>query len=294
MSFIKTDHYKKLEKFAQNDVFFNMFFFGPKGSGKTKTIERVHLDLDKPLIRTNISIETDEDSLIGGFRLEDGNTTFHRGPALLAMEQGATLLLDEVDQGHPQRLMCLQSILEGSGYFIKRTNQMVYPKKGFRVWATANTKGSGDETGQYIGAQILNGAMKDRFSAFYEFKYPVAEAEEGILKGIRSDLENGDFKNSRVRAKDELITKLVNWANHVRNRDGEWETDESISTRKLIDILKANYIVGSIKDAIHMCISGYPSDYVQAFMEIYNLFDDSGNMKPGAAQSAEDEGFRFF
>lgn len=274
-NFIQTESYLNLERFAKNDMFFNVFVFGPKGCGKTKTIEDIHIKNNKKLIRVNISIETDEDSLIGGFRLRNNETVLDKGPVLVAMEEGATLLLDEVDQGHPQRLMCLQSILEGSPYLIKRTNELVYPKPGFKVWATANTKGSGDDTGHYVGAQILNGAMKDRFSTFISFEYPTKEIEKSILMSINDETQKEFFpKTSKLTEKQ--IGKLVNWANLIRNNENEFEIDETISTRKLIDIVKCSFFYNDLKRSILSCINGYPSEYIDAFIKTYELLDDDG------------------
>jgi hypothetical protein len=279
MNFIKTDSYEFIKRFFKDDLFFNVFVSGPKGCGKTKTIESIHKELGKQLVRVNISIETDEDSLIGGFRLRDGATVFERGPVLKAMQEGATLLLDELDQGHPQRLMCLQSILEGSPYHIKRTNELVEPKKGFKIIATANTKGSGDETGQYIGAQLLNSAMKDRFAVFYEFNYPDPEIEKNILGEIVDELHSTtSLANDVAKPTKGQLNKLVVWANEIRNNDSEFEIDESISSRKLIDIVKGYYFMGDIETSIRHCIAGYPSEYVDSFMKIYDLIDDEGNV----------------
>lgn len=276
MQFVKTDDYNNLKKFAEKDMFYNIFIYGPKGCGKTKTIEKIHEELNKTLIRVNITIETDEDSLIGGFRLRNGETVFDKGPVLLAMEQGATLLLDEIELGHPQRLMCLQSIIEGSPYHIKRTNELIYPKKGFKIWATGNTKGSGDETGQYIGAQILNAAFKDRFSAFFEFNYPNETIETQILQEAVKSVEAEGFESS-FKLGDKQIKRLVTWANKIRSTK-DMDIDESISTRKLIDIVKGSYVVGDLVTSIENCIRGYPNECIDAFMKIFELIDDDGNI----------------
>lgn len=274
-NFIETNSYSNLELFVKSDIFFNLFIFGPKGCGKTKTIENVHQKHNKKLVRVNISIETDEDSLIGGFRLRNGETVLDKGPVLIAMEEGATLLLDEIDQGHPQRLMCLQSILEGSPYLIKKTGEIVKPKQGFKIWATANTKGSGDENGHYVGAQILNGAMKDRFSAFFAFGYPEINTELKILKNVQQEFS--EISNSSKKLDENQLLKLVNWANLIRNNENEFEIDETISTRKLIDIVKCSFFYnGDLKKSIISCIGGYPNEYVEAFIKTYELLDDKG------------------
>ena len=272
MEFVKTKHYNFLKKFFENKVHINLFVYGPKGTGKTQTIEAIHRDMDKPYFRVNISIETDEDSLIGGFRLINGDTVFDKGPVIKAMESGATLLLDEIDMGHPQRLMCLQSILEGSGYLIKRTNEFVRAKEGFKIIATANTKGYGDESGQYVGAQILNGAFKDRFSAFYEINYPSEEDEVEILQQINDHYKENYFPDATGDnvVSQQTIKNLVTWAHKVRNTHTNID-DESISIRKLIDIIKTNFFIGDLKESISLCLGGYPTDSKEGFIETFDI-----------------------
>lgn len=280
MSFVKTNTYDFLENFFKDDMFFNIYVVGPKGAGKTRTILKIHENLDRPIYRVNISIETDEDSLIGGFRLKNGETVFDYGPVIRAMKEGATLLLDEIDLGHPQRLMCLQSILEGSGYHIKRTDERIFPKKGFKIIATANTKGAGDETGQYVGTQILNAAMKDRFSIFYEFDYPSESVEKEILSDQRSEIEEELDIIGTKKFTDDMIGKVVKWSAKIRQNMADDTSEDIISTRKLIDIVKCFYYVGDLQTAIKYSIAGYPKEYVDAFMNAYDLINDDA--KPDA------------
>ena len=268
MNFAKTPDYETLKKFLKNDMFFNIYVHGEKGCGKTASIIAIHEELGKGYIRVNVSIETDEDALIGRVWLRNGETVYEKGPVIQAMEEGKTLLLDEIDLGHPQRLMCLQSILEGSGYFIKKTNEMIYPKPGFRVIATANTKGSGDDTGNYIGTQMLNGAMIDRFSMFYHFSYASPEVETQILKMNRSVIDGGNSVT------DTFLSNLVTWANQIRKNDDYIE--HTVSTRKLIDIVKIFTIIPEEETAIRMGISAYPSEVIDAFANMYDLIRVDG------------------
>jgi len=261
--FIKTKEYDEIKEFLDTDMFLNVYVSGPKGCGKTKTILQVHEDIGKPIIRTNITIESDEDSLMGNIRLKDGNTFFEKGPVLRAMEQGSTLLLDEIDLGSSQRLMCIQSVLEGNAYHIKKNNELVEPKQGFKIIATANTKGSGDDSGQYVGAQFLNAAFKDRFSIFYDFDYYSKEVEKKILQEIAKD--------NNVSIIESDIDDLIMWSDKIRNSKDNIFNDETISTRKLIDIVKTFKLTKDIKKAIKYAISGLPKDYVESFLQAYEL-----------------------
>lgn len=250
----------------------NMLISGPKGCGKTEMIHHIHAKHGLPMIRVNITIESDEDSLMGGLRLLNGNTVFDKGPVLRAMEAGITLLLDEVDLGHPTKLMCLQSVLEHKGYHIKKTGEMVHAKPGFKIISTANTKGRGDETGQYIGTQILNSAMLDRISLFFDWNYPEEATEKKIL--------NKKAERIQLTLPEAINKSLVIWANGIRAGNVEdVDTDETISTRKLCDIVETYRIFKDVKKAIRRSISGFDNPTVEAFLAYYDTIDPNDTSK---------------
>lgn len=272
-NFVPFGDYEDVEKvFLNRSNKLNVLVSGPKGCGKTQMIENIHAKNGLPLMRVNVTIESDEDSLMGGLRLVDGNTAFDKGPVLRAMEMGATLLLDEIDLGHPTKLMCLQSVLEHSGYLIKKTGEMVYPKEGFKIIMTANTKGRGDETGQYIGTQILNGAMLDRVSIFFDWYYPDQTTETKILNKLAESISISCENENR---------KLVAWADGVRAGGVEnVDSDETISTRKLCDIVSAFSIYGDLKKAVARSIGGMDKSTVDGLLLFLDTVDPDNTNTP--------------
>lgn len=279
--FVPNGNYSDILTFLEAEEFIPMLLTGPTGLGKTKMIDQIHAKLRKPLVRVNITIESDEDSLMGGFRLREGSTYFDKGPVVRAMEMGATLLLDELDLASPGRILCLQSVLEGVGYLIKKTSEFVRPAPGFQVVATANTKGAGDESGVYIATNTLNGAMMDRFTLFFECEYPTESVETKILNRA---LEVFEFKMPQAE-----IELLVKWAAQIRsNKSSDLDLEYSISTRRLVDIIKVNKILnGNLDAAIDMCLKRFDGPHSQAFKDIYKA------LKPKKAgektsQAAED------
>lgn len=276
--FIPNGNYADLLQVWQSGAFLPTLLTGPTGAGKTKMIEQLHFQLKKPLIRVNITIESDEDSLMGGFRLKNGATYFDKGPVIRAMEMGATLLLDEMDLGSPMKLMCLQSVLENAGYLIKKTGEFVKPAEGFNIIATANTKGGGDESGVYVGTQTLNGAMMDRMTLVFDCEYPTKSFEQKILVRV---LEIIDAKLSQ-----EEIELLVSWAHQSRNdKKSDMQLEYSISTRRLVDILKVYKVVGNLDKAIDMCLNRFDGLHKQAFKSFYEALKP----KPTKANKAQDD-----
>ena len=226
-------------------------------------VEQVCAKLNRECIRVNISIETDEDDLVGGNTLVDGNVVFREGPVITAMRRGAILLIDEIDRGS-NKLMCIQGILEGKPFFIKKTGEIVNPSKGFNIIATANTKGRGTEDGKYIAAQILDEAFLERFPITVEQEYPSATVERKIVINNMEALGNLD---------EDFADKLVAWAEIIRKTYMESAIDELISTRRLVHIVKAHSVFKDRQKAINLCINRFDSDTKTAFIDLYSKID---------------------
>lgn len=252
--------FKQLEKIVKSKLFYPVFITGLSGNGKTTMVEQVCARLKRECIRVNISIETDEDDLIGGSTLIDGNITYREGPVITAMRRGSVLLIDEIDRGS-NKLMCLQSILEGKAYFNKKNGDVIHPAAGFTVIATANTKGKGTEDGRFIAAQILDEAFLERFPITVEQEYPSAATEKKIIMNKMASLEVLD---------EEFATKLITWAEIIRKTFEEGGVDEIISTRRLLHIVQAYSIFKDQNDAIEYCINRFDGDTKTAFLDLYN------------------------
>ena len=186
-TFVKFGSFTDVKKILQSKLFYPAFITGLSGNGKTFSVEQACAQLKRELIRVNITIETDEDDLIGGFRLVNGETVWHNGPVVEALERGAVLLLDEIDLAS-NKILCLQSILEGNGVFLKKIGRVVKPARGFNVIATANTKGKGSDDGRFIGTNVLNEAFLERFPVTFEQDYPSPAIESKILGRVASTL----------------------------------------------------------------------------------------------------------
>ena len=262
-TFVKFGNFGDLKKIIQSNLFYPTFITGLSGNGKTLSVEQACAQLGRELIRVNITIETDEDDLIGGFRLVDGATVWHNGPVVEALERGAILLLDEVDLAS-NKILCLQSILEGKGVFLKKIGKYVKPTKGFNVFATANTKGKGSEDGRFIGTNVLNEAFLERFPVTFEQSYPTPATEQKILEGISLDLgvEDADF-----------CKRLVDWADIIRKTFYDGGIDEIISTRRLVHIIRAFSIFKDKAKAIQVCVSRFDDETKQSFLELYDKVD---------------------
>lgn len=262
--FVPFGQFKTIAAVVKTNMFYPMFLTGLSGCGKTKMVDQACAGAKREVIRVNFTIETDEDDLIGGFRLIDGETKFFKGPVISAMERGAVLLCDEIDLANPAKVMCLQSILEGSGYFIKKTGEYISPAEGFTVIATANTKGKGSEDGQFIGTNVLNEAFLERFPITCEQEYPTPATEARIIKKVFEDLDLEE---------EEFTKKLVDWADIIRKTYADDGVDEIISTRRLIDIAKAFAIFGDRATAIDLCTSRFDDETKHAFLELYSKLD---------------------
>ena len=261
--FVAWGNFSKLEKVVKSGLFYPIFVTGLSGNGKTLMIEQVHAKLKKELIRVNITIETDEDDLLGGFRLVNGETKFVPGPVIEAMERGATLLLDECDLGS-NKLLALQPVLEGNGVYLKKVNKWVKPAKGFNVMATANTKGKGSDSGQFIGTNILNEAFLERFAVTFEQPYATAATEKKIV--VNSMKKYGEVD-------EEFAGNLVTWAEVIRKTFYDGGVDEVISTRRLDHIVKAYAIFGEKMEAIELCVARFDDDTKESFLDLYTKID---------------------
>ena len=261
--FVPFGNFTDLKKIVSSKIFYPVFITGMSGNGKTFSVEQACASLNRELIRVNITIETDEDDLIGGFRLVDGNTVWHNGPVIEALERGAVLLLDEVDLAS-NKILCLQSILEGKGVFLKKTGRYVNPAPGFNIIATANTKGKGSDDGRFIGTNVLNEAFLERFALTFEQEYPTPKVETKILERLCSKVGVTD---------EEFCAKLADWADVIRKTFNDGGIDEVISTRRLSHIIRAYAIFGDRLKAIKVCTNRFDEETKQSFIELYGKLD---------------------
>jgi len=271
-TFVPFGNFSDVKKILSSKIFYPVFITGLSGNGKTFSVEQACAQLKRELIRVNITIETDEDDLIGGFRLVDGSTVWHNGPVIEALERGAVLLLDEIDLAS-NKILCLQSILEGKGVFLKKTGRYVKPAPGFTVVATANTKGKGSDDGRFIGTNVLNEAFLERFALTFEQDYPSTKTEQKILEGISLDYGVNDR---------EFCEKLASWADIIRKTFKDGGIDEVISTRRLVHIIRAYAIFGKRMKAIEVCVNRFDDETKQVFLDLYTKIDANAEEVPDA------------
>ena len=264
--FVPFGNFKVVKKIVGSEMFYPVFITGLSGNGKTYMVEQACAHTNREVIRVNLTRETDEDDLIGGFRLIEGETKFFKGPVIKAMERGAVLLLDEIDLADPAKIMALQSILEGKGYFIKKTGEYVSPKGGFTVVATANTKGKGSDDGRFIGTNILNEAFLERYPITCEQEYPTPAVEKKILAKVAESVDIDD---------NTFIEKLADWAEIIRKTFVDGGVDEIISTRRLVHIIKAHAIFDDRMTAIQMCTNRFDDETKMSFLDLYSKLDDT-------------------
>jgi len=262
-TFVKFGNFNDIKLIIQSNLFYPTFITGLSGNGKTLSVEQACSQLKRELIRVNVTIETDEDDLIGGFRLINGETVWYNGPVIEALERGAILLLDEIDLAS-NKILCLQSVLEGKGVFLKKIGRFVKPTAGFNVVATANTKGKGSEDGRFIGTNVLNEAFLERFPVTFEQSYPSSTVEQKILEGVALDLgiEERDF-----------CKRLVDWADIIRKTFYDGGIEEIISTRRLVHIIRAYSIFQNKAKAIQVCVNRFDDETKQSFLELYDKVD---------------------
>ena len=262
-TFVKFGSFTDVKKIIQSRIFYPTFITGLSGNGKTFSVEQACAQLKRELIRVNITIETDEDDLIGGFRLVNGETVWHNGPVIEALERGSILLLDEIDLAS-NKILCLQSILEGTGVFLKKIGKFVKPRAGFNIIATANTKGKGSDDGRFIGTNVLNEAFLERFPVTFEQDYPSPAIESKILGRVASTLGVTDT---------DFCKRLVDWGDIIRKTFYDGGIEEIISTRRLVHIVRAFSIFGKKEKAIEVCINRFDDETKQAFLELYDKVD---------------------
>ena len=277
--FVPWGHFSTIKQIVKSGLFYPVFVTGLSGNGKTLMIEQIHADMKQELIRVNITIETDEDDLLGGFRLVNGETKFVPGPVIEAMERGCTLLLDECDLGS-NKLMALQPVLEGKGVYLKKVNKWITPKLGFNVMATANTKGKGSEDGRFIGTNVLNEAFLERFAITIEQPYATATTEKKIIVGSMKKYGAVD---------EEFATNLVTWAEVIRKTFYDGGVDEVISTRRLDHIVKAFAIFKDKMKSIELCVARFDDDTKESFMDLYSKIDAGVDVSGEASSEAEYE-----
>ena len=257
-TFVQFGNFSDVKKIIKSNLFYPVFITGLSGNGKTLCVEQACSQLKRELIRVNITIETDEDDLIGGFRLVNGETIWHNGPVIEALQRGAVLLLDEIDLAS-NKILCLQSILEGKGVFLKKIGKFIAPAEGFQVFATANTKGKGSEDGRFIGTNVLNEAFLERFPVTFEQEYPTTATEQKILGKLCKD--------------EEFCKRLADWADIIRKTFYDGGIEEIISTRRLVHIVKAYSIFNDKAKAIQVCVNRFDDETKQAFLELYDKVD---------------------
>ena len=267
--FVSFGNYPDIKSIVKSNRFYPVFITGLSGNGKTMGVTQACAEAKRELIRVNITIETDEDDLLGGYRLKDGQTVWQNGPVIEAMERGAILLLDEVDLAS-NKIMCLQPILEGSGVFVKKINKFVKPAQGFNVIATANTKGQGSDDGKFIGTNVLNEAFLERFPVTFEQKYPSVAIEKKILNNTLKASGKSDVK---------FIDKLTTWADVIRKTYFDGGVDEIISTRRLVHITQAYAIFDNKMKAVQMCTNRFDDDTKNSFVELYTKVDSGSSVE---------------
>ena len=267
--FVNFGNYADIRNIVKSKKFYPCFITGLSGNGKTLAVTQACAESKREMIRVNITIETDEDDLLGGYRLRDGQTVWQNGPVIEAMERGAILLLDEIDLAS-NKIMCLQPILEGSGIYVKKINKFVKPKIGFNVIATANTKGQGSDDGKFIGTNILNEAFLERFPVTFEQQYPSAKIEEKI---VSTKLKSAGKKD------DKFAHNLVTWADVIRKTYTDGGVDEIISTRRLVHIAEAYGIFKNKMKAIQVCTNRFDDDTKTSFTDLYTKVDSGASVE---------------
>ena len=273
-NYVPFGNFADVKKIISSKMFYPTFITGLSGNGKTFSVEQACAQLKRELIRVNITIETDEDDLIGGFRLVNGETVWHDGPVIQALNRGAILLLDEVDLAS-NKILCLQSILEGKGVFLKKVGRFVKPANGFNIFATANTKGKGSDDGRFIGTNVLNEAFLERFALTFEQDYPTPKTEQNILEKVAANYGCLDKK---------FCENLATWGDIIRRTFKDGGIDEVISTRRLVHVIRAFAIWQDRMKAIKVCVNRFDDETKQSFLELYDKIDADVNTEESNAQ----------
>ena len=277
--YVSWGNFNTVKSVVKSKMFYPIFVTGMSGNGKTLMVKEVCAKLKREFVRTNITIETDEDDLIGGFRLQNGETVWHDGPVVMAMKRGAVLLLDEIDLAS-NKVMCLQPILEGSSVYIKKIGKWVHPTPGFTVIATANTKGQGSDDGRFIGTNVLNEAFLERFPITLEQSYPTNKVEEKILTNELAKIDKAD---------SEFVGNLIKWADVIRKTFMDGGVDEIISTRRLVHIVGAYGIFDNKLKSIEMCVSRFDTETKDSFLDLYTKVDSGVSVEDIMSQQNQDD-----
>ena len=282
-TFVKWGYFNDVSKIIKSGMFYPMYVAGLSGNGKTMMIEQACAASKREYVRVQITPETDEDDLIGGFRLLNGETVFAKGPVIKAMEAGALLLIDEIDRGS-NKLMCLQGVLEGKPVLIKKTGEVITAAPGFNVIATANTKGKGDEAGRFISASIIDEAFLERFTITLEQPYPTETTEKKIVLNHMTKFGADDV---------EFADKLVTWGQAIRKTFEDGGVDEIVSTRRLCHIVQTFSIFGNRKKAVELCVNRFDADTRAAFIDLYEKIDAGVVEMPTSGSSVAEDDFPF-
>ena len=270
-TYVKWGHFKDISTIIESKMFYPVYITGLSGNGKTMMVEQACAEAGREYIRVQITPETDEDDLIGGFRLVSGETVFSKGPVIKAMEAGAILLVDEIDRGS-NKLMALQGVLEGKPVLIKKTGELVTPAPGFNIIATSNTKGKGSEDGRFIAATIIDEAFLERFTITMEQPYPTAPVEKKIV--VKHMELYGEVD-------DDFAENLTKWSTAIRKTFDDGGIDEIISTRRLCHIAQTFAIFKDRKKSIDLCVSRFDEDTRAAFIDLYTKIDASASAPSG-------------
>ena len=276
-NFVPFGSFNDVHTIIASEMFYPVFVTGLSGNGKTFGVEQACAKAGRECIRVNLTIETDEDDLIGGFRLINGETVYQKGPVTEAMERGAVLLLDEIDLAS-NKIMCLQPVLEGKPLFLKKIGEVVEPAPGFNIIATANTKGKGDEAGRFIGTNVLNEAFLERFPITFEQPYPSQAVEKKIVAKELKLLGVED---------NEFASLLVSWADTIRKTFFDGGCDEIIATRRLIHIAKAFSIFNDRVKAVELCVARFDEETKESFLDLYKKVDGDANASDVATEAQE-------
>lgn len=289
--FVKNDNYKVLEKVVKSGRFYPTFITGMSGNGKSLSVIQAAANAKRELIRINVTAGTDEEDLIGSFRLVDGETVWQDGPVTEAMKRGAIVLIDEIDMLNPNKAATLFTVLEGKGVFIKKINTLVEPTDGFNVIATANTKGKGSDDGRFMGTNVLNEAFLERFPITLTFQYPNKTQEKKIMNKVAESLEIDDA---------DFVNNLIDWAVIIRKTFDEGAVDELISTRRLVHILNAYSIFENKEQAIRLAINRFDEETYESFWSLYTKLDadaisvdDEGNVNDSDSTEGSDDTHSF-
>ncbi len=290
-NYVPFGNYKDLQTIIKSGMFYPSYITGPTGNGKSTSVEQICANTNKPLIRVNLNTMTDEDQLIGSKTLVDGNVEIVEGPIVIAMRYGIPLLLDEIDAGGANTLLCLQPILEGKPFYFKLKNEMITPAKGFNIFATANTKGKGSDDGRYIGTNVLNEAFLERFAVTFNQPYPTEKVELQIVQNLFVHFGLADQKKTINQSKslDDFANNLVKWAAVVRKTFDDGGCDENITTRRLTHIVRAFSIFKNEKKAIELCLNRFDDVTKMAFVDLYSKIASGEQVDSPEATEEESE-----